>query len=92
MAGELPAVTVLPGQSGVPQTGEGTAMLEIVHDMAPEAELFFATSTESQAQFAQNIRALRQAGCDIIVDDIELLDESPFQPKPHRSGDSRCDT
>jgi hypothetical protein len=82
MAGELPAVTVLPGQSGVPATGEGTAMLEIVHDMAPDAELFFATSTDSQAQFAQNIRALRQAGCDIIVDDIELLDESPFQPNP----------
>src|SRR5262249_53984299 len=27
-----PDVTVLPGQSGVPGTGEGTAMLEIVHD------------------------------------------------------------
>ena len=37
--GELPAdVTTLPGQDGVPGTGEGTAMLEIVHDLAPRGE------------------------------------------------------
>ena len=34
-SGNLGAVTVLPGQSGVPGTGEGTAMLEIVADLAP---------------------------------------------------------
>ena len=33
-AGDLPAVTVLPGQSGNPGTSEGTAMLEILHDLA----------------------------------------------------------
>src|SRR4029079_4146382 len=39
-AGDLGPVTVLPGQTG---TGdEGTAMLEIVHDLAPGAQLFFA--------------------------------------------------
>ena len=33
--GDLPTdLTVLPGQSGVPGTGEGSAMLEIVHDLA----------------------------------------------------------
>ena len=36
-------VTVLPGQSGMPESGEGTAMLEIVNDLAPGAQLFFAT-------------------------------------------------
>jgi hypothetical protein len=36
--GDLPPdVTVLPGQSGVPGSGEGTAMLEIIHDLAPGA-------------------------------------------------------
>ena len=36
-------VTVLPGEAGV-EGDEGTAMLEIVHDLAPGAELYFATA------------------------------------------------
>jgi subtilisin-like proprotein convertase family protein len=78
--GDLPLdVTVLPGQSGVPGSGEGTAMLEIVHDLAPGAKLFFATAFTSDASFADNIRALRAAGCDILVDDVIYFNESPFQ-------------
>jgi subtilisin-like proprotein convertase family protein len=75
--GDLGAVTVLTGQTG---TGnEGTAMLEIIHDLAPGAQLFFATGNTSLPSFANNIRALRTAGCDIIVDDILYFVESPFQ-------------
>jgi len=78
--GDLPPnVTVLPGQSGVPGTGEGTAMLEIVYDLAPGAQLFYATGDGGPANFAQNILNLRAAGCDIIVDDIFYFNESPFQ-------------
>ena len=88
-SGELPAdVVVLPGQSGVDPTapfddiGEGTAMLEIVHDLAPGAKLFFATAFSGVQSFADNIRALRAAGCDVIVDDVVYSDESPFQDGP----------
>jgi len=78
-SGELPTnLVVLPGQSGVPGSGEGTAMLEIVHDLAPGAELYFATAFGGQAGFAQNILDLRAAGCDIIVDDVRYFAESPF--------------
>jgi subtilisin-like proprotein convertase family protein len=78
-SGNLPAdVTVLPGQDGRPGVGEGTAMLEIIHDVAPGAKLFFATAFTSIESFADNIRALRAAGCDIIVDDVIYLIESPF--------------
>src|SRR6266498_286629 len=49
-----PDVTVLPGQDGVPGTGEGTAMLEIVHDMAPGAKLFFATAFNGIESFAES--------------------------------------
>ena len=78
--GDLPAnVTVLPGQSGMPGSGEGTAMLEIVYDLAPGAQLFFATAFGGAASFAQNILDLRAAGCDIIVDDVFYANESPFQ-------------
>ena len=75
--GDLGPVTVLPGQAG--HGGEGTAMLEIIHDLAPGAQLYFATATSSIHQFAQNIRDLRAAGCDIIVDDVAYSLESVFQ-------------
>lgn len=76
-SGDLPAVDVLPGQAG--SGDEGSAMLEIVHDLAPNAELGFATALPNEATFAQNILDLAASGCDIIVDDIIYLAESPFQ-------------
>jgi hypothetical protein len=76
-SGDLGPVTVLPGQAG--SGDEGTAMLEIVHDVAPGAQLFFATSSAGITRFAQNIRNLRAAGCDIIVDDWFYFVETPFQ-------------
>jgi hypothetical protein len=76
-SGDLGPVTVLPGQAG--SGDEGTAMLEIVHDVAPGAQLFFATSINGITRFAQNIRDLRAAGCDIIVDDWFYFVETPFQ-------------
>src|SRR5215475_2476425 len=80
-SGDLPADTeVLPGQAGVGD--EGTAMLEIVHDLAPKASLAFATAFNGVESFAQNIRDLRAAGCDVIVDDVIYFTESPFQDGP----------
>lgn len=84
-SGNLPPdVTVLPGQSGITSTssgtGEGTAMLEIVYDLAPGAKLFFATANNGDASFANNIRSLRFTyNCDIIVDDVFYFNEHPFQ-------------
>lgn len=76
-SGDLGAVTILAGQDG--SGDRGTAMLEVIHDLAPGAQLYFAASTTSIVQFAQNIRDLRTAGCDIIVDDTTWATESPFQ-------------
>lgn len=78
--GDLPpTVFVLPGQSGNPGTSEGTALLEIIHDMAPGADLGFATGSGGEAQMAQNILDLAAAGCDVIVDDVLYLGELVFQ-------------
>lgn len=80
--GDLPPdVTVLPGQAGpTAASNEGTAMMEIVHDMAPGAKLFFATADNGQAQMAANIRSLRyDYHCDIIVDDVTYFAEGAFQ-------------
>lgn len=77
-SGDLPADTrVLPGQAG--SGDEGTAMMQIVHDIAPTADIVFATANPTAAQFAQNIRDLRAAGADVIVDDVLYFAESPFQ-------------
>jgi hypothetical protein len=78
-SGDLGVVHVLPGQGGGPGQDEGTAMLEIIHDLAPGAELYFATAFTSITSFAQNIRDLRAAGCDIIVDDVSYYAETAFQ-------------
>jgi hypothetical protein len=80
-SGDLPANTVtVPGQDGRPGAGEGTAMMEIVHDLAPGADLFFATAFNSPESFADNIRALRfQFHADIIIDDVIYFFESPYQ-------------
>lgn len=84
-SGDLPPdVTVIPGESGItptsPLSGEGTAMMEIIYDLAPGAKLFFATAAFGDARFAANIRRLRsEFKCDIIVDDVFYFNESPFQ-------------
>ena len=44
-SGDLPAVEVLPGQAG--SGDEGSAMLEIVHDLAPGAQLAFDPVSET---------------------------------------------
>jgi hypothetical protein len=79
-SGDLPpGVTVLPGQAGT-GTSEGTALMEIIHDMAPGADLFFATGTSGFLQeMADNITDLAAAGCDVIVDDVLYFSEPVFQ-------------
>jgi hypothetical protein len=72
-----PCLTVLSGQTG--SGDEGTAMLEIIHDMVPGANLYFATANNSITSFAANIEALQAAGCNIIVDDVFYFVETPFQ-------------
>jgi hypothetical protein len=76
-----------PGPGG--EAGdEGRAMLQIVHDLAPHANLAFATAFESEESFAQNIETLAApqseggAEADVIVDDVGYLEEPFFQDGP----------
>src|SRR5207245_10347715 len=53
--------------------GEGTALLEIVHDMAPGAKLSFANG-DTDLAFAQAVNFLA-ASNDVVVDDIGFFGE-----------------
>ena len=60
-------------------TDEGRAMMEIIHDIAPGADLAFYTAFDSEQDFANGILALAAAGCKVIVDDVSYFDEPFFQ-------------
>ena len=75
-------ITVLDDSAGGPFGGlflidEGRGMMQLIHDVAPGAELFFHTAFNGAADFAQGITDLVNAGADVIVDDIGYLDQ-PF--------------
>jgi len=61
-------------------TAEGTAMLEIVHDLAPEADLLFFSAWPTPEAFLDTaIWALNRAGCDIMVDDVSNFTQPYFE-------------
>ena len=77
--GNLPAnVQIL--QEGPPGGhDEGRAMADLIHRIAPGAQLFFHTATAGQADFAAGITALVAAGCNVVVDDVAYLNAPFFQ-------------
>ncbi len=60
-------------------TDEGRAMMQIIHDIAPGANLAFYTAFNSEQDFANGILALAAAGCKVICDDVSYYDEPFFQ-------------
>ncbi len=64
------------------RSDEGRAMLQIVHDIAPKAELAFRTGFISPGDFAVGIKQMQEAGCKVIVDDITFINEPFLQDGP----------
>jgi PKD repeat protein len=76
-SGDLPSnVHVLSNAIG---GDEGTAMLEIVYDMVPNATLYFHDSGANTVAFDTAIDDLIANGCTVIVDDIGWIMEPFFQ-------------
>jgi len=75
-SGDLPPdVNVLSRGSG----NEGTAMLEIIYDMVPNATLYFHDAGANTLQFNAAIDDLQANGCTVIVDDITWVAEPFFE-------------
>jgi hypothetical protein len=80
LTGDIPAALTV----GSPGNGdEGTAMLEIVHDLAPGAALAFSAGVGgSAAMIASQNYLVTVAGCNIVCDDVWLPKEPYFEDGP----------
>ncbi|WP_320178476.1 BACON domain-containing protein [Roseovarius pacificus] len=79
-SGDLPSggVTIHPTFPG--SGDEGTAMLEIVHDLAPGAELYFGGGLSSSVAMANVIDWMANTvNCDVICDDLGFYAEPYFE-------------
>jgi len=74
--GELPASARVIQEAGdcTDAVDEGRALMQIIHDVAPGAELIFHTGGIGTAGVAHAIATLQSEGADIIIDDAK----SPF--------------
>src|SRR5262245_19489476 len=60
---------------------EGTALLEIVHDVAPGARLLFSGPSTS-LDMVDAVQCLADAGANVIVDDLGFFGEQYFEDGP----------
>jgi hypothetical protein len=83
-SGDLPAA-ITEISSGAascgsnPDCGEGTAMMEIVHDLAPSASLAFCAPDSLVTMQTCVQRLVTTFHADIIVDDLGFVDEAQFE-------------
>jgi hypothetical protein len=61
---------------------EGTAMSEIIYDIAPGTSLAFSDYGRSESEFNLSIDSLRAHGCKVIVDDVTFSSERMFEDGP----------
>jgi hypothetical protein len=86
-SGQQLAVNVI-AEGPAESTDEGRAMLQVIHDLAPHAELAFATAYSTELQFARNIERLAEpvavggGGANVIVDDVGYFAEPVYQDGP----------
>ena len=81
-SGDLPAGVIVVEEGPCPTFDEGRAMMELIHDVAPGAGLAFHTAFNGQANFAQGIIDLADAGAKVITDDVIYFDEPFYQDGP----------
>lgn len=78
----LPGATVFTstpvGRADLTSGSEGSALLEIIHDIAPNAQLFFAPGGGTTLANQRTIRWLKSQGVKVIADDLAFLNVGPY--------------
>jgi hypothetical protein len=78
--GDLPsAANIHIVQEGTSGNDEGQALAELIHSIAPAAQIYFYSGVSSQAAFAAGITSLTGLGMNVIVDDITYSNEPFYQ-------------
>jgi subtilisin family serine protease len=77
--GDLPVNIQILRDGPAGGADEGRAMAELVHKVAPAAQISFYSAFNGSADFAAGILALARAGAGVIVDDVTYLNEPFFQ-------------
>ncbi len=75
-------ITIIGEDTNPARIDEGRAMAEIIHDIAPGAEIYFHSAFNQgvgNVTIANAIDDLVAAGVDIIVDDVSYLTQPIFQ-------------
>jgi len=78
--GDLRGGTTIVKEGPVGSSDEGRAMAELIHRIAPGAQIFFYSAFNSESDFAHGITTLQsQYHCQVIVDDVTYFDEPFYQ-------------
>ncbi|MCC7146558.1 MAG: S8 family serine peptidase [Phycisphaeraceae bacterium] len=77
-SGDLPDLTGKINLRYANTADEGTAILEIIHDLAPDAELYFSSGMTT-TNLISSIEWMRQQEVDIIIDDISDYSQPMFE-------------
>jgi subtilisin family serine protease len=78
LAAEVPVGVQVLSNGPCPGSDEGRAMVQLVHDVAPGAAQKFHTAFNGVLDFANGILRLRNAGANVIVDDVIYFAENMF--------------
>jgi subtilisin family serine protease len=71
-----------PPEEGEEGADEGRGMAQIVHDLAPGADIDFASAFNGELAFANGIRDLYNEGARVLADDVAYFNEPFFQDGP----------
>ena len=78
VSGDVPADVMVLSNGPCPASDEGRAMVQLVHDVAPGADQKFHTAFNGLVDFANGIVRLRNAGAQVVVDDVIYYAENMF--------------
>lgn len=75
---DVPGAVQVLSNGACPASDEGRAIVQLVHDVAPGATQKFHTAFNGVVDFANGILRLRNAGANVIVDDVIYYAENMF--------------